>query len=322
MNMLNNIIINGMVFALPLFIMAVGGIYSERSGVTNLALEGLQGFGAFTGAVAAYSLAGYFGPESSVPVYFAILFAMLGGMLFSLLHAVLCNYFKANMVISGVVINILAMALTAFLTKIINRNVFGEASDKFVLGIMKRFSIPGLSKIPVLGAFFKNMYMFEIIIVILAFITWYILYKTSFGLHLRAAGDNPAAVDAAGVDVIKIRYFAVMISGALSGLAGISFAYSISAKFSGDIYMGFGYLSIAALIFGGWKIMPTLGACLIFGFARSAGYQLVQKLGLPSAYSDLVMILPYVLTLVLLIFLAGNSQAPRALGEAYDKSKR
>ncbi|MCR5603704.1 MAG: ABC transporter permease [Lachnospiraceae bacterium] len=320
--MLNNIIINGMIFALPLFIMAVGGIYSERSGVTNLALEGLQGFGAFTGALVAYSLTGYFGSESSVPVYFAMIFAMLGGMLFSLLHAVLCNYFKANMVISGVVINILAMALTTFLTKTINKNVFGAASDKFVLGIMKRFSVPGLSEIPVLGAFFTNMYMFEIVIVILAFITWYLLYKSSFGLHLRAAGDNPAAVDAAGVDVIKVRYIAVMISGALSGLAGICFAYSISAKFSSDIYMGFGYLSIAALIFGGWKIMPTLGACLIFGFARSAGYQLVQKIGLPSAYSDLVMILPYVLTLVMLIFLAGNSQAPKALGEAYDKSKR
>ena len=322
MNIINNIISNGMIFALPLFIMAVGGIYSERSGVTNLALEGLQGFGAFTGSVVAVSLAGYFGADSPVPVYLAIVCAMLGGMLFSLLHAVLCNYFKADMVISGIVINILAMALTAFFTKIINKNVFGEASDGFTLGIMNRFSIPGLSEIHLLGAFFTNMYMFEIIIVILAVITWYLLYKTSFGLHLRAAGDNPAAVDAAGIDVIRIRYFAVMMSGALSGLAGICFTYSITAKFSSSVYMGFGYLAIAALIFGGWKIMPTLAACIIFGFARSAGYQIVQALGLPSAYSDLVMILPYVLTLVLLIFLAGNSQAPRALGEAYDKSKR
>ena len=322
MNMLNNIIINGMSFGLPLFIMAVGGIYSERSGVTNLALEGFQGFGAFVGAVGAYCLAIRIGPDSPFLVYFAMLLAMLGGMVFSLLHAVLCNYFKADMVVSGVVMNILAMALTAFLTKTINKNVFGVASDKFVLGIMDRYTVPGISRIPILGAFFTNIYMYEVIIALLSFVVWYLLYKTRFGLHLRAAGDNPAAVDAAGINVIRIRYLAVLMSGALSGLAGICFAYSISAKFSNDIYMGYGYLSIAALIFGGWRIMPTLGSCLIFGFARSAGYQIVQKLGLPSAYSDLVMILPYVLTLALLIFLAGNSNAPKALGEAYDKSKR
>jgi ABC-type uncharacterized transport system permease subunit len=109
---------------------------------------------------------------------------------------------------------------------------------------------------------------------------------------------------------------------ALSGIAGMSFAYSIFAKFSGDIYVGYGFLSIAALIFGSWKILPTLGACMIFGFARSAGYQLVQAAGLPSAYSDLIMILPYVLTLVLLMFFSKNNQSPRALGEIYDKSRR
>ncbi len=322
MNMLNTIIINGMSFSLPLFIMAIGGIYSERSGVTNLALEGLQGVGAFTGALAAYIVGLKVGADSRLPQCVAVVFAILGGMIYSLLHAVLCIRFKADMVISGVVINILAMALTAFLTKSINRTVFGAASNKFDLGVLPRITVPGLSGIPVIGAFFTNVYPFELVIVIIAIIVWYLLYQTSFGLHLRAAGDNPASVDAAGIDVSKIRYQAVMMSGALSGLAGICFAYSISAKFSSDIYMGYGYLAIAALIFGGWKIMPTLGACLIFGFARSAGYQLVQKLGLPSSYSDLVMILPYVLTLLLLIFLAKNSQAPRALGEAYDKSKR
>ncbi len=322
MNMLNTIIINGMSFSLPLFIMAIGGIYSERSGVTNLALEGLQGFGAFTGALAAYMAGLHFGADSKIPHVIAIVFAILGGTLYSLLHAVLCVHFKADMVISGVVINILGMALTAFLTKSINRVLFHTASNKFDLGVSVRFTVPGISKIPILGAFFTNVYPFEVVIIVLAAIAWYLLYRTSFGLHLRAAGDNPAAVDAAGINVSKIRYQAVMMSGALSGIAGICFAYSISAKFSSDIYVGYGYLSIAALIFGGWKIMPTLGACLFFGFARSAGYQIVKQLGLPSAYSDLVMILPYVMTLLLLIFLAKNSQAPRALGETYDKSKR
>jgi len=320
--MLDKVIIDGLSFALPLFIMAIGGIYSERSGITNLALEGLQGAGAFIGALVAVLLMQTMGADSQIPYYAAMLFAMIGGMLYAMLHALLCVKFKANQVISGVVINILAMALTAFLTKVINRVVFAAPSDKFVLGVSTRWTIPGLSSIPVLGAVFKDIYPFELIIVVVAVIAWYVLYKTKYGLHLRACGDNPHAVDAAGIDVGKIRFTAVMVSGALSGLAGMCFAYSISANYSSAIYVGYGYLSIAALIFGNWKIVPTLAACLLFGFAKSGGYQLVQTLGMPSSYSDLVMILPYVLTLLLLVFFSKHNDAPKALGEIYDKGKR
>lgn len=319
---MNNIIIDGLSFALPLFIMAIGGIYSEKSGITNLALEGLQGFGAFTGALIAVLVADKFGGNSQVPFYLAMLFAVIGGAIYSLIHALLCIKFKANQVISGVVINILAMALTAFLTKLVNSQVFGTPSDRFVLGVSARFTIPGISKIPVLGAVFTNIYPFEVVIILVALLAWYAMYKTRFGMHLRACGDNPHAVDAAGIDVAKIRYIAVMVSGALSGLAGICFAYSISANFSSSIYMGYGYLSIAALIFGNWTILPTLGACLLFGFAKSGGYELVKMLEMPSSYSDLVMILPYVLTLLLLVFFSKHNHAPRALGEIYDKGKR
>ena len=320
--MIDKIIIDGLSFALPLFIMAIGGIYSERSGITNLALEGLQGAGAFVGALAAIFLMQSMGANSQVPYYAAMLFAMIGGMVYAMLHAVLCIKFKANQVISGVVINILAMALTAFLTKTINRVVFEAPSDKFILGVSQRWTMPGLSQIPVLGAVFTDLYPFEIIIVVVAAIAWYVLYRTRYGLHLRACGDNPHAVDAAGIDVAKVRFSAVMISGALSGLAGMCFAYSISANYSSRIYVGYGYLSIAALIFGNWKIIPTLAACLLFGFAKSGGYQIVQAAGLPSSYSDLIMILPYVLTLLLLIFFSKNNDSPKALGEIYDKGKR
>lgn len=319
---MNTVIIDGLSFALPLFIMAIGGIYSEKSGVTNLALEGLQGFGAFTGALAAVLVAGQFAGNSSVPFYIAMLFAVIGGTLFSLIHALLCIKFRANMVISGVVINILAMAMTSFLTKQINSAIFGAASDKFVLGVSNRITIPGLSRIPVLGAVFTNIYPFEIVIIVVAFIAWFVMYKTRFGLHLRACGDNPHAVDAAGIEVGRVRLAAVMISGALSGLGGICFAYSISANFSGAIYVGYGYLAIAALIFGNWRILPTLGACLLFGFARSGGYKLVQIMAMPSSYQDLVMILPYVLTLVLLVFFSKHNRAPKALGVIYDKGAR
>ena len=280
---MNNIIIDGLSFALPLFIMAIGGIYSEKSGITNLALEGLQGFGAFTGALIAVLLADKFGGNSQVPFYLAMLFAVIGGAVYSLIHALLCIKFRANQVISGVVINILAMALTAFLTKLVNSQVFGTPSDRFVLGVSARFSVPGISRIPVLGAIFTNIYPFEIVIIVAAVIAWYVMYKTRFGMHLRACGDNPHAVYAAGIEVAKIRYVAVMVSGALSGLAGICFAYSISANFSSSIYMGYGYLSIAALIFGNWTILPTLGACLLFGFAKSGGYELVKMLEMPSS---------------------------------------
>ncbi len=320
--MIDKVITDGLSFALPLFVMAIGGIYSERSGITNLALEGLQGAGAFVGAFAAVLLRGVLTADSRIPYYAAMLFAMIGGMLYSMLHALLCIRFQANQVISGVVVNIVAMALTVFLTKVINRLLFGTISDKFVLGVSDRWTIPVISQIPVLGAVFTDVYPFEYMIVVVAVIAWYILYRTRYGLHLVACGDNPQAVEAAGIDVGKVRFTAVMVSGALSGLAGISFAYSISANYSSGIYMGYGYLSIAALIFGNWKMIPTLAACLIFGFARSFGYQLVQRAGLPGTYSDLAMTLPYALTLVLLIFFSGHNEAPRALGEPYDREKR
>lgn len=319
---MDTIIIDGLSFALPLFIMAIGGIYSEKSGITNLALEGLQGAGAFTGALVAVLVGGYFAGSSSVPFYLAMLFAVIGGALFSVIHAQLCINFKANQVISGVVINILAMSITSFLTKQINKSVFGSPSDKFVLGVSDKLTIPVISEIPVLGAVFKNIYPFQIIIVIAALFTWYLLYRSEYGMHLRACGENPHAVDAAGLNVAKIRFIAVMISGALSGLAGMSFAYSISANFSSSIYVGYGYLAIAALIFGNWKILPTLGACLLFGLARSGGYYIVRLMAMPSSYSDLVMTLPYIVTLLLLVFFSKHNRAPRALGEIYDKGKR
>ena len=302
--------------------MAIGGIYSEKSGVTNLALEGLQGMGAFIGAFVAVLAAGYFGSNSQVPYYLAIVCAMAGGMLYSLLYGLLCIRLKANQIIGGVVINILAMSLTAFFTKLLNRLVFGAASEKFVLGVSARFTIPLLSGIPVIGAAFKDVYPFEILILLIAVVAWYVLYKTRYGMNLRACGDNPHAVDAAGENVTRIRLIAVLVSGALSGLAGISFAYSISANFSSNIYVGYGYLAIAAMIFGNWKILPTLGSCLLFGFARSGGYYLVQKMQMPSSYSDLAMTLPYIVTMLLLIFFSKYNRAPRALGEIYDKGKR
>ena len=310
--MLEMIIVDGLSFSLPLFIMAIGGIYSEKSGITNLALEGFQGFGAFTGAFVTVYLYGIFGAESSVPYYAGFLFAVIGGGIFALLHALLCVKFNANQVISGVVMNILAVALTSFLTKRINASMFGSNANKFILGTSSRLTIPIIGEV----------YPFEVMIVIVSIVMWYVMYRTVYGMRLRACGDNPHSADAAGINVYAVRTVAVLISGCLSGMAGMSFAYSVSANFSPDIYLGYGYLSIAALIFGNWSILPSLFACLMFGFARSAGSAVIHQLGLPSSYNDLVRILPYVLTLLLLVFFGKNNRSPRALGQVYNKGQR
>ena len=319
---MNKVFTDGLSFALPLLIMAVGALYSEKSGVTNLAIEGFQGVGAFFGALAATLLAPLMGNGNQMIIYIAILCAAVGGALFSCIHGLLCIRFRANQVISGVVINILSVALTAFFTSAANTAINGTASNKFVLDVSARFSIPLLSQIPWIGGLLTNMYPFEIIIIVLVIILWYLLNRTRFGMRLRACGENPQAVDAAGANVIRIRWAAVMISGALSGIGGICFAYSLIGNFSPSIYQGFGYLAIAAMIFGNWSIGPTTLACLVFGLAKSGGLQLCIAAGLPSNYTDLFLMLPYVLTLLLLVFFSKKNHPPKAAGEPWDKSKR
>ncbi|NCC64428.1 MAG: ABC transporter permease [Spirochaetia bacterium] len=319
---MDTIIVEGLSFSLPLFIIAIGGIYSEGSGITNLALEGLLGFGAFFGGLSYALLSRTFVGNPAVLIYASLAFAMVGGGALALLHALMCIKFKANQVISGVVINMLSVALTAFLANQINASVFGQPSNKFLLEVFPRTTIPLFSQIPILGAAFTNFYTFELIIIAVALFMTYVLYKTPTGMHIRACGDNPHALAAAGGNVQKVRFWAVITSGALAGLGGMCFAYSISTTFSPNIYMGFGYLAIAAYIFGSWKIGPTFLACILFGFARSAGYVLVQTLSLPSSFGDLVLTLPYIVTLVLLLFFSSSNKPPRALGEVYDQAKR
>jgi simple sugar transport system permease protein len=316
------IIIDGLSFALPLFIMAIGGIYCERSGIVMLALEGLQGFGAFIGAFAVIMLRPILGAAFPFMIYIAMAAAMLGGMFYSLLPAVLCIRFKAGQTVSGVVVNILSVALTAFFTNVINRALTGSAANRFQIGVSARFTVPVISDIPVIGAVFKNVYPFQVVIIVFAIFAWYVFYKTRFGLRLRACGDNPHSLDAAGGNVGATRFKAILVTGAFSGLAGMCFAYSIMANFSPSIYLGYGFLAIAALIFGNWEILSTFAVCLFFGFARSGGYQLCLTLGMSSNFSDLFLVLPYVLTLLSLIFFSKHNRPPRAIGEIFDKGKR
>ena len=319
---MTKVFIDCLPFALPLLIMAVGAIYSEKSGVTNLAIEGFQGVGAFVGALIATLLAPAFGGGSQALIYIAMLGAAIGGGLYACLHALLCIRFQANQVISGVVVNILSVALTTFLTSAVNTAINGTSSNKLVLGVSNRFTVPLLSRIPWVGGLFTNIYPFEIIILALVLFFWYLMYRTRFGMRLRACGENPQALDAAGGSVEKVRWIAVIISGALSGIGGICFAYSLLANFSPGIYLGYGYLAIAAMIFGNWNIGRTAIVCVVFGLAKSGGYQLCLAMKLPSIYSDLFLMLPYVLTMLLLVFFSRGNHPPKAVGQPWDKSKR
>ncbi|MFA7107988.1 MAG: ABC transporter permease [Sphaerochaetaceae bacterium] len=319
---MNSIIGDSVTFALPLFIIAIGGIYCEGSGIVNLASEGFLGMGAFFGGFAFALFAQFLGMSSVANAYLSLLFALCGGAIFSMIYALLSIKFKANQVVSGVVVNMLSTALSAFLASQLNLSIFGQASNKFLLAVFPRFTVKWLVNIPILGAFFDDTYVFVYIILFVAIIMTYVLYKTPFGMNLRACGDNPQAVATTGRDVNSIRFKAIVINGALAGFGGMCFAYSISTNFSSSIYAGYGYLAIAAYIFGNWRIKQTLYACLIFGFSRSIGYVLIQHLGLPSTYSDLVLTLPYIMTLVLLLFFSKSNISPKALGEPYEKSKR
>ena len=319
---MDTVIIDGLVFALPLFIIALGGIFSERSGIINLALEGFQGFGAFIGALMVNIIVLRVADDAGFIPYAALIFATLGGMAYAGLHALLCVKFRANQVISGVVINILGIAITAFLTSRLTAVILGTRANRLPVTVFPRFSVPILSDIPVLGAVFTNLFPFQVLIVILAIVAYYVLYKSKFGLRLRACGENPQAVDSVGLSVTKTRVIAVLISGGLAGFGGMCFVYSITLEFSPLIYMGFGFLSIAALVFGNWKIVPTFLACLIFGFARSGGNWLIFRMGRSADYIDLAMTLPYLITLILLVYFSKANQMPAALGEIYDKGKR
>ena len=295
-----------LLYGIVLMLVALGGMFSEHSGIINIALEGIMVIGGVAGVLTLTMLPADMSPF--LVVLISVLVAALAGMVYSLLLAFASINLKADQTIGGTALNLLATAIAVVIAKYFSDSGSAKLnySNKPFL-----FSIGGL-----------ELSVFVPLGLILLVVSYIVLYKTRFGMHLRACGDNPHAVDAAGRQVGQIRLAAIMICGALSGLGGICFAYSISANFSSSIYVGYGYLAIAALIFGNWRILPTLGACLLFGFARSGGYRLVQVLQMPSSYQDLVMILPYVLTLLLLVFFSKQNGAPRALGVIYDKGAR
>ncbi len=299
---------------IPLLITALGALYCERSGVINVGLDGLMIIGSFSCALTITLLDGKVAP--SLLVWIGLTVGVLIGMLFSILHAFASINLKANQVISGTAINMMAAALTVFLA----RNITGSGNIR-VQGFSKSH-IQGLSQIPIVGdLFFKNSYPTTWVVFGLLIFFTFLLYKTSFGLRLRACGENPHAADAAGVNVGRMRYIGVLISGAFAGLGGGIYLVTFSGEFSGTVG-GFGFLALAALIFGQWKPLGILFATLFFGLASTIANvsQVIPQLAtIPPVY---LKVFPYVVTLLALIVFSKSTQAPKASGEVFDSGKR
>ncbi len=321
MNTLYYLIQNMLPVAIPLLLVALGGMFSERSGVVNLALEGIMLFGAFFGCLTVYFVQGT-GMNPQVILLIAMVVAAVTGIAYSMLLAFAAINMKADQTISGTALNMLIPAVVLLFAKMKFQSDGITTDVNFYLK-----SVPGLSKIPVLGdLFFKNTYITVYIGFIIMFISVIIFYKTKFGLRLRSCGEHPHAADSVGINVHHMRYFGVGISGLLGGIGG--FFYSVGVM-DGNVnghtgVAGFGFLALAVMIFGQWKPWRIMFAALFFAFLRTLAYSValipfLNNLELNQAYYKM---LPYVATMVVLVFTSRKSRAPKAEGIPYDKSTR
>ncbi|MDD5973902.1 MAG: ABC transporter permease [Spirochaetales bacterium] len=308
------IIPSAIAYTMPLLMGALGGLYSERSGVTNLCIEGLMLFGCFASAATIVKLQAIPGFSFNLAIVIGILVAMVASTLLAALHAIASINLKADQTISGTAINMLSTALSLFLAQTIT----GSGNITVVRAVI-RSDVPILSKIPVLGPlFFSETYWTTWICIAVWVISYFLLYKTSFGLRLRACGEHPSAVASAGVNVHKMRYIGVLTSGLLSGLGGACILVTYAGEYNaGSGINGLGFLAIAALIFGQWKPLGILGSTAFFGLCMTIaniGRILPAFSGIPMA---VLGAFPYIATLIALIFSSKKSAAPLASGQPF-----
>jgi simple sugar transport system permease protein len=276
--------------ATPLMMAAVGGLFSERSGIINIALEGLMLVGAFVAVVISYF--------TGSP-WLGLLGALILGALFSMIHAVVSIKYHADQVVSGVAINMLASGGTVFMLNIIF-NTSGTSDS--------------INALPYWGPFKPTVYLGLIIV----FIAHYVLFYTPFGLRVRSVGEHPHAADSLGINVEKIRYICVGISGMLAGLAGAHLSLGVLDTFREGMTAGRGFIALAALIFGKWTPVGALGASILFGFFQAVQIRL-QGLGVPTEF---IQMIPYVVTIIALAGVIGRAKPPKAVGEPFEKGKR
>ncbi len=335
-----------LIFAIPLMVVALAGVFAERSGIINLALEGIMIFGAFVGVLfvnlmqktdvfsSAYAN-GAWGTLQLLEIL-AMLAAAALGAVFSLLLSFASINLKADQTIGGTALNLMAPALVLFLIRIIaNQNELRLATGDAPSWFMIKKSTLGFDKTADLGflgnTFLHKVYLATYICIILFVVLSIILYKTRFGLRLRSCGENPSAADSLGINVYRMRYIGTTISGALAGMGGFVYALTTANCISNGDVAGFGFLALAVMIFGNWRPLNIAGASLLFGLFKCIassyssidingdGIYLLAQLGISS---HIYRMLPYIITLLVLAFTSKSSRAPKAEGIPYDKSSR
>ena len=293
-----------LLYSTPMVFGALGGVLSERSGVVNIGIEGMMTFGAFAGAAA-----GYYSGNPWVGVLCA---AAAGGIL-ALLHAVAAISCQADQTISGVAINLLGPALAVFFCR--------QAFDGATMSYPVENKLPKMMGSGVEGMMANlNVDVMVLVALLFAVAMWLVLYRTKWGLRVLAVGENPAAADTLGINVYKTRYACVILSGILAGIGGATVTLGIVAQFTQTSIAGQGFIALAAVIFGKWKPLGAYKACLIFGFSQAL--TVVLGGGALAVPTEILAMLPYVLTIIILILFIGKSVAPKADGVPYVKGKR
>ena len=293
--------------ATPLIFTALGGTFSERSGVVNIGLEGMMTIGAFFAV---------YGTHITGSPVIGMLFAIVAGGLLALVHAFLSINLKSDQVISGTAINLFATALASFLIY----TLFNTGGQTDLVKTLP-FNVPeSIKSIPYLGDFLGGLNWFVIIAIVLVFVCHFVLYKTSLGLRIRAVGEHPKAADTLGINVYKIRYGCVILSGMLACLGGAALSIGITPIYRDGMVSGRGFIALAAVIFGNWTPIGSFGACLLFAFGQSFEI-LAQGFGW-SLPSEVFTMIPYLLTMLALAGFVGKTSAPAASGEPYETNGR
>ena len=306
-----------MLVTIPLMVVALGGMFSERSGVVNIALEGIMTMGAFTGILFLNMTGGRMSGQTQL--FLAILISAATGAAFAFFHAYAAINMKADQTISGTALNMFAPAFAIFVARVIQGVQQIQFNNTFRIE-----SVPVLGRIPFLGPLlFQNTYVTTYLGILILIVSTVVLYRTRFGLRLRSCGEHPQAADAAGINVYRMQYAGVLISGVLGGLGGLVFVVPTSTNFNADV-AGYGFLALAVLIFGQWKPVRIMWASLFFGLMKAvaAAYSGIPFLAATGIPSYVYKMIPYIATLIVLIFTSKNSQAPRASGVPYDKGQR
>lgn len=318
MSVIVQMVPHALMIATPIIIAALGGMFSERSGIVNIALEGIMMVGAFTAATVTVLLEMQGLGRSSA--WISLIFAIVAGLIYSILLGLAAITFNADQTIAGTALNMLSGGITVYLCQIIFNQ---QRTETFKNGISRWNNIPVLSEIPIIGdLFFKSIYPTVFIGILLVIVCYYVVFKTPFGLRLRSCGENPQASASMGINVGKMRYIGVLISGALGGLAGGIMVLTMGTQFSSASIHGYGFIAIAALIFGKWNPFGVLGAGVFFGFSQVLGAYASHIPLLNMLPTEFYSAIPYVFTIIALIVFSGKAVGPKAAGEIYDTGKR